>query len=48
MNNLLLNEFDEKIHQITPKLPEEGWIRTIRKCLGMTTKQLAKRLGVNR
>lgn len=28
-------------------LPKEGWIRTIRKALGMTIKQLAKRLGVD-
>ncbi|MDX1900713.1 MAG: mobile mystery protein A [Gammaproteobacteria bacterium] len=29
-------------------IPAEGWIRTIRKSIGMTTKQLAKRLKVNR
>lgn len=28
--------------------PKNGWIRTIRKALGMTTKQLAKILGVDR
>jgi predicted DNA-binding mobile mystery protein A len=28
--------------------PKEGWIRTIRKTIGMTAKQLAKRLNVNR
>lgn len=28
--------------------PKNGWISTIRKALGMTTKQLADRLGVNR
>lgn len=28
--------------------PREGWIRLIRKAIGMTTKQLAKRLNVNR
>lgn len=28
--------------------PKNGWISTIRKALGMTTKQLATRLGVNR
>lgn len=28
--------------------PREGWVRTIRKTLGMTAKQLAKRLNVNR
>lgn len=27
---------------------KEGWIRKIRKSLGMTTKQLARRVGVNR
>lgn len=28
-------------------VPSEGWVRTIRKALGMTVKQLASRLGVN-
>jgi len=28
-------------------IPKQGWIRTIRKALGMTIKQLAKRLGVD-
>lgn len=27
--------------------PQQGWVRTIRKALGMTIKQLAKRLGVD-
>jgi len=28
-------------------LPKQGWVRTLRKALGMTIKQLAKRLGVD-
>ncbi|MDR1418732.1 MAG: mobile mystery protein A [Endomicrobium sp.] len=28
-------------------LPEQGWIRTIREALGMTTSQLAKRLKIS-
>ena len=28
-------------------MPEQGWIRTIREALGMTTIQLAKKLGVS-
>ena len=33
---------------IDMKIPNEGWIRTIRKSLIMTGSQLAKRLGVTR
>ncbi|MBY0377910.1 MAG: mobile mystery protein A [Gammaproteobacteria bacterium] len=28
-------------------MPKQGWVRTTRKALGMTIKQLAKRLGVD-
>ncbi len=31
-----------------PILPQEGWIRTVRKALGMSGTQLAKRLGVTK
>jgi predicted DNA-binding mobile mystery protein A len=31
-----------------PSLPPEGWIATVRKALGMSGTQLAKRLGVTR
>ncbi|MGE0282691.1 MAG: mobile mystery protein A [Rhizobiaceae bacterium] len=30
------------------QVPEEGWIRTVRKALGMSGAQLARRLGVTR
>ncbi len=30
------------------RAPPEGWIRTVRKALGMTTSQLATRMGVTR
>ncbi|GAB4393641.1 MAG: mobile mystery protein A [Gammaproteobacteria bacterium] len=29
------------------QIPKEGWVRTFRKTLGMTIRQLARRLGVN-
>ena len=29
-------------------IPAEGWIRTVRKALGMSGAQLAKRMGVTR
>jgi predicted DNA-binding mobile mystery protein A len=31
-----------------PTLPSEGWIATVRKALGMSAAQLARRLGVTR
>ena len=33
---------------LRPSLPSEGWIATVRKALGMSGAQLAKRLGVTR
>ncbi len=32
----------------TPKLPREGWVRSIRTALGMSGAQLANRLGLSR
>jgi len=32
----------------TPATPAEGWIRTVRKAIGMTGEQLADRLGVTK
>ncbi len=50
--NLTLKQLDRQLMSrqqtkgwIRPKL---GWIRTLRKALGMTTAQLAKKLNVNR
>jgi predicted DNA-binding mobile mystery protein A len=34
-------------HQV-PKIPPEGWLRTVRKALGMSGAQLGKRMGVGR
>ena len=43
-------QLDKRFEQIGPiaryDLPVRGWIRAIRESLGMTTKQLANRLGV--
>ncbi len=41
--NQAVNQFDS-----LPMLPKEGWIRTVRKALGMSGTQLAKRLGVTK
>jgi predicted DNA-binding mobile mystery protein A len=42
---------DKKINAlkniVTFDIPEQGWIRTIREALGMTTTQLAKKLGIS-
>ncbi|MDM8559060.1 mobile mystery protein A [Candidatus Parabeggiatoa sp. HSG14] len=49
--HLMLNQLDETLSQLQPLLsisrPSKGWIQTIRKTLGMTARQLAKRLGVS-
>ncbi len=37
----------EKLNNVrTPQRPAQGWLRTIRELLGMTTYQFAKRLGI--
>src|SRR5690242_8909577 len=35
-------------HGSNIEMPAEGWIRTVRKALGMSGAQLAKRMGVTR
>jgi ribosome-binding protein aMBF1 (putative translation factor) len=48
---LVLKQLDRQLdawRQLRESAPKEGWVRTVRKALGMTTKQLAKRLKVNR
>lgn len=49
---LILNQMDAKLHAWQRirnlPIPREGWIRSIRKTLGLTTEQLATKLGVNR
>lgn len=37
-----------KMMRVDSVQPREGWIKTVRKALGMTAPQLAKRLGVTR
>ncbi len=46
---LALEQLDEQLlalKQAMPLIPRTGWIRTLRKTLGLTVAQLAKRLGV--
>jgi predicted DNA-binding mobile mystery protein A len=50
-NDLLLRQVDEALATVRssaslPLVPPSGWIRTIREALGMTTRQLAKRVGI--
>ncbi|HEY8624329.1 MAG TPA: mobile mystery protein A [Casimicrobiaceae bacterium] len=49
-NELILRQVDEAIAPVRlsqlPRVPAGGWIRTIRQALGMTTRQLAARVGV--
>lgn len=49
---LLADQLDRRFEQIQPLMkvlerPSRGWIRAIRQGLGMTTAQLAKRMGVS-
>ncbi|MDZ7719741.1 MAG: mobile mystery protein A [Balneolaceae bacterium] len=50
-NKLIRKQLDKKLSQLKPLLnlpvPKEGWIRTIRKALGMTTYDLANEVGVD-
>ncbi len=50
MNKLALRQMEKKLDKIKfdAKIPDKGWVRSIRKALGMTLKQLAKRIGVTR
>ena len=46
----LRKSYKKKFDLLKPNIiekPSQGWIKTIRKILGMTTIQLAKRLGIN-
>lgn len=47
IKKLQLEQLSESLHEVqTPSRPGAGWIQVIRKTLGMTTRQLAERLGV--
>jgi predicted DNA-binding mobile mystery protein A len=39
---------DDASGRARPPVPPEGWIRTVRKALGMSGAQLAKKMGVTR
>ena len=51
MKEVLQNQYREKLSQLSSlkgiKRPKEGWIRTLRKALGMSSPQLAGRLGIS-
>lgn len=51
-NKLAIKQLDKQLKEWRQAKywfhPKNGWIKVIRKTLGMTTKQLAKRLGVDR
>lgn len=39
--------FDQISHWESFDVPQKGWIRAVRDSLGMTTRQLAKRMGIS-
>ena len=47
-----LRQLDERLEKVREigalEAPSDGWIRTLRQALGMTTQQLAARMGVTR
>ena len=52
LKNLRLRQVDEALRPWAPlsssERPRGGWIRSIRQALGMSTTQLARRLGISR
>ena len=50
MKDLKLRQVNKELAKIAlakpPERPSDGWVRTIRESLGMTTAQFSKRLGV--
>ena len=54
IENIVLKQYQEKVNQAVEKFGgnsltvSEGWLRTVRKALGMSGPQLAKRLGVTK
>ena len=44
---MFLHQLDEQLGQAATTTPKQGWVRTLRKALGMTIKQLANRLQVD-
>jgi len=51
-NKLAIKQLDKKLEEWGQSKawfqPKNGWVKTIRKAIGMTANQLASRLGVNR
>ena len=50
MRQLRLRQLDGQLRRVresVPAKPSEGWVRTIRQALAMTTTQLARRLGIS-
>jgi predicted DNA-binding mobile mystery protein A len=47
-----LRQLDERLEKVRElgalEAPSDGWVRTLRQALGMTTEQLAARMGVTR
>jgi len=52
IKQIISDQYRSKIDQLIDikriKSPKEGWIRTLRKALGMSSPQLAKRIGVSK
>lgn len=52
MKGLIREQYQSKMDQLVDSnaqyRPKEGWIRTLRKALGMSSPQLATRLGVSK
>jgi len=53
MKSIVLKQYQDIVNQASLKgsgitLPKEGWLRTLRKSLGMSGAQLARKLGVTR
>lgn len=51
LRTLQLRQMEEKLRPwraLSKSRPKRGWVRTIRESLGMTSAQLARRLGVTR
>lgn len=54
IENIVLKQYQEKVNQAAqlfgsqPQPVPEGWLRTVRKALGMSGPQMAKRLGVTK
>lgn len=53
IKNIVIAQYQKRVNNAASSagnlaIPKEGWIRTVRKALGMSGAQLARRLGVTR